>query len=181
MNKKPLCALVIGHSQESPGAINEACGLSEFAFNEIISMDIAAAVQEADVVRVNRHSYTRLPSQINQLNPDFIISLHCNAFNQNASGTEVLYYQGSLLGQQLAALLQPKLIAALQLRDRGLQPVTSRNRGGFLLHNTLAPAIIAEPFFIDNDDDLLIARKNTDQLVNAYAETIEQFAYALQS
>ena len=179
MNKKPLCALVIGHTPESPGAMNKATGLTEFNFNEVLSQDIVGAVKEVDVIRVYRHRFQHLPEKINQLNPDFIISLHCNAFNQQATGTEVLYYQGSEQGQRLASMLQTKLLRALHLADRGIRARTSKNRGGYLLRYTNAPCIIAEPFFIDNNNDLLTARTQIDRLVKAYAQTIEQYAASL--
>jgi len=179
MNKKPLCALVIGHSQQSPGAVNKDSGLTEFSFNESLSIDIMAAVKNVDIIRVYRHQYRHLPEQINRLNPDLIISLHANAFNTQATGTEVLHYRHSTKGIALAQALQTNLVNALKLPDRGIK---SRNRGGgggYLLRYTHAPCVIAEPFFIDNNADLQTARTHIDQLVKAYADTIEQYAKTL--
>jgi N-acetylmuramoyl-L-alanine amidase len=39
---------------------------------------------------------------------------------------------------------------------------------------THAPCVIAEPFFIDNDQDLARAREDLDGLARAYAEAIDQ-------
>ncbi len=170
------CALVIGHKRSSPGAVNRSSGTSEFAFNESLSKKIENAVTGVIVQRIFRRTYQTLPGDINDLNPDFIISLHCNAFNESVSGTEVLYYHRSTVGEQIAGVLQKKLLQALKLKDRGIKPKTTEDRGGFLLRYTKAPCILAEHFFIDNDSDLKIAKKNRKQLVQAYAEAISSIA-----
>ncbi len=168
------CALVIGHKKASPGAINVASGLTEFAFNEKLAMDIEQVTRGVEVQRIYRRTYSTLPADINDYRPDFIISLHCNAFNKTASGTEVLYYHRSQKSQALAELLQAELIRALGLKDRGTKPRSSEDRGGHLLKNTAAPCVISEPFFIDNDQDLAIVESNYEALVSAYANTIER-------
>ncbi len=67
-------------------------------------------------------------------------------------------------------------IKALELPDRGIVPRTSEDRGGNLLRYTYAPCLIAEPFFINNDEDLRIAMENREQLITAYADTIVTIA-----
>jgi len=171
-----LCALVIGHKKDSPGAVNAGSGLSEFDFNEALAMRIEAKVRGVRIQRIYRRTYDALPADINALGPDFIVSLHCNAYDTEASGTEVLYYHRSERGRQMAALLQTQLLACLRLPDRGIRPKTSEDRGGYLLRNTDAPCVIAEPFFIDNDGDLARARADEDALAEAYAKAIEAIA-----
>lgn len=179
--KGPQCALVIGHSHKSQGAANAKTGMTEFQFNEALSMDIAEALTpDMTVVRVYRDTYSRLPGEINALNPDFIVSLHCNAFYGRASGTETLYFEGSNRGLLLAKALQRHLVDALKLPNRGVKPSSRSDRGGYLLAETNAPCVIAEPFFIDNDNDFRIARENIDALVGAYAAAIKEFANLFQ-
>ena len=170
------CALVIGHKSASPGASNLASGLTEFYFNEQLAIDIEAAVSNVTIQRIYRRTYQTLPTDINEFNPDFIISLHCNAFNKEASGTEVLYYHKSEKGKAMSAILQQKIVAALALPDRGIKSRTVEDRGGYLLKQTLAPCIISEPFFIDNDSDLTAAKNNLDKLIVAYATAISDIA-----
>ena len=79
------CALVIGHKKTSPGAVNKASGLTEFTFNERLAFDIESEVSGVEVQKIYRRTYQSLPSDINELAPDFIISLHCNAFNTEVS------------------------------------------------------------------------------------------------
>jgi len=177
--KRRLCALVIGHKRSSPGAVNPSTGLSEFDFNDELSRLVEREVQEAEVERVYRRTYETLPSDLNALGPDFIVSLHCNAFDTKASGTEVLYYHRSLRGQKLAEILLKHLVAHLRLPNRGLKPCTAEDRGGYLLRYTKAPCVIAEPFFIDNDQDLARAREDLRGLARAYARAIDEAARVL--
>jgi len=157
MEMKKLCALVIGHKRTSPGAVNARDNLSEFQFND----RLAALIEEkvVDVQRVYRRTYHELPGDINALEPDFIVSLHCNAFNQSTSGTEVLYHHRSSKGKKIAQILQKRLVAFLGFPDRG--------------------CVIAEPFFIDNDDDLDRAQQDLDGLAHAYANAIYEMSKAV--
>lgn len=173
------CALVIGHKKSSPGALNANAGVTEFAFNDRLSFDVDEKETDTVIQRVYRRTYKTLPDDINEYNPDFIISLHCNAFNREASGTEVLYYHKSKKGKAFAEILQELLIGALGLKSRGIKPRTVEDRGGYLLRHTNAPCLIAEPFFIDNDSDFNTALNNRSELVNAYAEAISQIGKQL--
>lgn len=173
------CALVIGHKKSSPGASNKSSGLTEFLFNDKLAIDIEEEISGVQVQRVYRRTYNSLPDDINELNPDFIVSLHCNAFDGSASGTEVLYYHRSTKGQFMAGVLNEQLVEALGLKNRGLKPKTAEDRGGNLLKNTLAPCVIAEPFFIDNNEDLKTATDKRDLLVKAYANAIEAIAKSI--
>lgn len=174
--KKKLCALVIGHKKSSPGAINKNSGISEFEFNEELAIKIEKKVEKVDVQRVYRRTYEALPQDINALNPDFVISLHCNAFDGEASGTEVLYYHKSEMGKKMAEILLKHLVEHLRLPNRGIKPKTAEDRGGYLLCYTKAPCIISEPFFIDNDNDLAKAKEDLDGLALAYAKAIEEIS-----
>jgi len=173
------CALVIGHKADSPGASNENGQISEFEFNQALAKAIRQQVVGVQVRLVYRQRYQDLPDEINQLQPDFIISLHCNAFNRQVSGTETLYYHKSAKGKQMAQLLNHNLVQALQLKDRGIKGKHSEDRGGYLLRYTQAPCVLAEPFFIDNDADLAVAQIKHEKLVKAYADSIEQISRRL--
>lgn len=174
------CALVIGHKKDKPGAANADSNLTEFVFNEQLAKDIKATINQVDITLVYRKSYQTLPNDINVLNADFIISLHCNAFNKKAAGCEMLYYHKSTSGKAIAEILQKNIQAALGNNDRGVKPKGSEDRGGYLLRYTNALCIIAEPFFIDNNDELALAQDNYQALVQAYANSVEQIAEMLE-
>jgi N-acetylmuramoyl-L-alanine amidase len=111
MTDKKLCALVIGHKEASPGAVNPGTHLSEFEFNDDMANRITELVQNTNVQKVYREkTFRELPGDINVLDPDFVVSLHCNAFNGKASGTEVLFYHKSKKGEEMAGILLRHLV-----------------------------------------------------------------------
>ena len=173
---KKLCALVIGHKKSSPGASNNKTGLNEFDFNENLAILIEKKAQRTQIQRVYRRTYQELPGDINGLNPHLVLSLHCNAFNRRTSGTEVLYYHRSEVGKRIAEIMQRHLLDFLGLRDRGIKEKTAEDRGGYLLRYTKAPCVIAEPFFIDNDQDLAKAQENLEGLAGVCARAIDEMA-----
>jgi len=168
-------ALVIGHSNESQGARNKSAA-TEFEYNERLVSMIYTSLYKTNVHLdiVYRGSYKKLPDKVNKLKPDYIISFHCNAYNKTVSGTETLYYHSSKKGKLLAEYLQSNMIDALGLKDRGIKPKHSEDRGGYLLRYTKAPCVIIEPFFIDNDEDFLLASLNMDKLAFAISDVIKE-------
>ena len=81
-------ALVVGHKQNSPGACNAVRSMCEFPFNDNLVKNLAARVDNKhNIDMVYRDTYRGLPSKINNLDPEFIVSFHCNAFNTKATGT----------------------------------------------------------------------------------------------
>lgn len=152
---KIKCALIVGHSKKSQGSSNEAQGITEYMYNEDLAVRIKDYVSGlVDIDIVYRDTYKGLPDKVNALNPDFVVSLHCNAFNKEASGTETLYYHSSKKGKEIAKLFQNRLVLSLELNNRGIKPKHSEDKGGYLLKYVKAPCVILEPFFIDNNSDL---------------------------
>lgn len=174
-----MLALIIGHSETEKGASNDTHNVSEFDFNRTLAKLVKLHWGSAkDLILVYRDcSYKELPEKINNLGPEAILSLHCNAFNGVASGTETLYYYKSRKGEACAEAVQHYLVKALGLHDRGIKPKMERDRGGFLLKNTKATCVIAEPFFIDNDLDYEIAWNNLDKLVEAYVMALRKLLW----
>lgn len=171
-----ICALVVGHRKGSPGAKNAVDGVTEFSFNDELAQFISSSTGDVKIVVVYRDSYMGLPGKINELKPDFVISLHCNAFNTKASGTETLHHKRSTKGALLAAILQRRVVDALGLPNRGIKAKGVEERGGYLLKNTNAPCIILEPCFIDNDNDLKVVRDKKDVLAHAIIAGIHEYA-----
>lgn len=179
--RQKRCALVIGHKKVSPGAMNKNSNLTEYQFNEELADLIEQKVNNTGIHRVYRRTYAALPNDINELDPDFIISLHCNAYNGSASGSEVLFHHRSPMGKEIAGILLEKIVSCLNLPDRGIKPRTSEDRGGYLLRYTAAPCVIAEPFFIDNDNDLERATVNLSALAEAYATAIDDVSDLIET
>jgi len=172
-------AVVIGHSETSPGAMNKTYVMSEYEFHRALAYEIKTSFSDfnmADqIVVVHRENgYAKLPSEINSFNPDLVVSLHANAHDTTVNGCEMLYYHKSEKGKNIAQIFQDKLQALFSNKDRGIKPKSSEDRGGHLLKATDAPCIICEPFFIDNDEDYLLAEKlfENGELTKVYCEAI---------
>lgn len=177
------CALVIGHTEKRPGARCDVLKANEYHWNEPIAREVKEITDrngEVDVQLVYRTRYSTLPHEINDLAPDFIVSLHFNSASKSATGTETLYWKSSSQAKSLAQIFQDAMLDTLGLRDRGVKGLTSpKDRGAPLLRRTNAPCIILEPFFGSNNKDGRIAKSNRDNLVAAYATAIEDAAEEL--
>lgn len=171
-------ALLAGHSIKDPGAVNPNSGHTEYDYNRTLGNLIAIELAKVGVVRpliVNRDTYKGLPSKVNATGADVAIELHCNAFNGEASGTEMLCWVNSKIGHLLADRLQNAAYKVLALPYRGVKRIGADDRGGYLLKRTEMPCVIVESFFIDNDNDLAVGLKYQHQLAKAYAQVIEDY------
>lgn len=171
--------LVIGHSWEDEGAVSQG-GTSEYDFNKRVAMKVFERdeFKGVDIILKKRcTAYKSLPSQINEMRPNIVISLHCNAYeepnedDEEVNGTEVLYWGGSTNGKKYAEIFQKNLVDKLGYKDRGIKGIDEDDRGGFLLQKTEAPTILLEPFFIDalSEDEI---EDNVDKVVEAILDSI---------
>lgn len=95
-----------------------------------------------------------------------LISLHCNAFNGEARGTETLYRAGSDGSEYWAALVQQAAVEGLRSldetwRDRGIKPDTAsqHSRGLTILRGGIL-ACLLEIGFIDSEDRTLLLSRD---------------------
>ncbi|MGB1247812.1 MAG: N-acetylmuramoyl-L-alanine amidase [Chitinophagales bacterium] len=179
-SNKPLCALVVGHRPNAPGACSAKFNICEFPFNKEIAEQVQAKVKNARVQLVYRDNhpkgYSTLPAKINALSPNFIVSLHCNAASPDAKGTEMLYYHTSTKSHKMAKIMQRKVLDAFNFSNRYTKARSGDDRGVHLLKNTAAPCIITEPFFFSNDTETEIVLNNKSKLVDAYTNGIDEIA-----
>lgn len=170
-------ALVVGHKKEKPGAANYHYNISEYQFNNRLTHNIRNKLKDrfpADIKIVYRRTYTQLPYDLNNINPLFTISFHCNAFNTKTSGHEVLYYNNSIKGKYIATILNNNFNKYIpMLKNRGIKSKQEQDRGGYLLKYTNHPCIIAEPFFIDNDGDFEYIIEHNSNLIQSYVDSIK--------
>jgi len=173
-----MVALVIGHSIKDKGAYNSTYNISEFIFNEALVKEVSTQLDSRyiDNVIIYRRTLQELPNDINEYDPSFVISFHCNAFNKVATGSEVLYWHNSDNSEILAKILQTELVDIFGLTDRGIKTIYDDDRGAFLLKYVKAPCVILEPFFIDNDNDYSYALEKYDKLVEAIVNGISSYA-----
>jgi N-acetylmuramoyl-L-alanine amidase len=174
---KPEVLLIVGHQPWSPGARNKGKqgpeqDVYEYWFNRPLVSNIMAMLQ-AFGIDARQDEYHIGEGNVAgwDRKSQLLIEFHCNAFDMQASGTEVLYAEGSEKGQKCATVLLDHLVQELKLPNRGIKPKVRSDRGGYLLWGVQQVALIPEPFFIDNDADL--ARARECNLAGAYARGIE--------
>jgi len=91
-------------------------------------------------------------------NADMFISIHLNAFNKTAHGTEVFTY-GAKEVKQARNILNN--IVAMGYTNRGLKD----GKGLYVIHNTKAISMLVELCFIDSKEDM--SKFNAEKMANA--------------
>ena len=98
---------------------------------------------------------------------DLFCSLHMNAYNGSAHGTECWIYSTSSKSKPAAQRIVANL-ASMGLTNRGVKTSTKYDE----LRNTKAPAIIIETGFCDNAGDANLINHNLDKVARLIAEGI---------
>ncbi|BEU87814.1 hypothetical protein TAMA11512_12780 [Selenomonas sp. TAMA-11512] len=112
-----------------------------------------------------------ITSVANASGADIFVSIHCNAFNGNAKGTEVLVYPGSDAGRKLGDCIQRQIVDSLGTTDRGLKDRPNL----WVLKSTDMPAVLVELAFIDNAGDAALLRERQDEFARAVARGITDY------
>ena len=100
---------------------------------------------------------------------DYFISIHCNAFNGQATGAETLYFRED--SKEFARIIQCLYSTDIGLRDRGI-----KYRDNIaVLRNTTMPSILIELAFIDNESDAEVLRMNKSKIAQILANAIFKF------
>lgn len=107
----------------------------------------------------------------NDWNADIFVSLHCNAFNQHAQGTECLIFAKGSYAEDLADAIQRQIVNALDTVDRG---VKERPDLAVLKH-TAMPAVLVEMAFIDNEEDCEKLINQQDEFAAAIARGVTDY------
>lgn len=102
---------------------------------------------------------------------DVFISLHCNAFNTQAQGTECCVYELSSKSEQLARCVQRQIVDSLHTVDRGIK----ERPGLIVLKHTYMPAVLVEMAFIDNDGDAELLMQKKDDFARAIARGVTDY------
>lgn len=111
----------------------------------------------------------------NESGADIFVSLHCNAFNTTAQGTEVEVYSYGGQAQELAQCIQNQIVNSLGTVDRGVKERPNLS----VLKNTTMTAVLVELAFIDNDSDCELLTNQEDEFARAVARGISDYAAAL--
>lgn len=118
----------------------------------------------------------------NYSNADIFVSIHCNAANQAAKGTETFYCAGSSTGKKIAEYVQKSIVANLGTADRGVKDDTQSGAGRlYVLRQTAMPAILIELAFLSNEDDAKLLRDYQWRFANSIAKGLAQYCGVLSA
>mgnify|MGYP001089426753 CR=1 FL=1 len=112
----------------------------------------------------------------NQWGADVFISIHCNAFNGAARGTETECYSLMSEGGALAKCIQDQLVSSIDTVDRGVRERPDLR----VLRHTAMPAVLVETAFIDNDEDVQLLINEWDTIARAIARGVTDYAVSVQ-
>ena len=117
-------------------------------------------------VDVSNQDVTDRIIKANKQHLDLLVSIHLNAFDATAYGTEVLTANGRYMVEADRVL---KNIERLGYKNRNIKDGTSPRRIG-IINSTKAKAMLIECFFCDNKGD--VSKYNPDTMARAIAEGI---------
>jgi N-acetylmuramoyl-L-alanine amidase len=172
-----------------PGADNKITGLRECDVALDIGNKVAEYLQAVGYQTqvLQSDSLVEIVTAANNWLADLFISIHCNAFNTIAQGTETCVFSSygaqlnyaSPSSKMLGECIQSQIVNSLGTVDRGLKPRTPGINGLYVLTNTNMPAVLAETAFIDNADDESLLSSKRDQFAAAIARGITDYVGGL--
>ncbi|MBS5519795.1 MAG: N-acetylmuramoyl-L-alanine amidase [Acidaminococcus intestini] len=178
-----------GHDQKyDSGAVNPTTGLREcdvaLKIGSAVKDYLEAAGCECRLLQSDNLYYdsayadrsVAVCEDANEWSADVFVSIHCNAFNGMARGTETLCYNHMSDGGNLAQCIQNQIVGALGTVDRG---VKERN-DLIVLRRTGMPAVLVETAFIDNADDVQLLVGRQDEFARAIARGVTDYQCSLQ-
>lgn len=156
-----------------PGACNEEMGLYEnevcAAVGALVDKYLTAAGCVCKLLQ--SESLRRIYETANDWGADYFVSIHCNAYNTIANGTETLTYPSDREGYNLATAIQTQIINTFDTTDRGIKARTDLA----VLNGTDMPAVLVEMAFIDNPDDAILLRDRQDDFARAIARGVTDY------
>lgn len=136
---------------------------------------VAAYLEKAgcEVMAVQTADLAEICNVTNRWGADILVSIHCNAFNQKAKGTETFAYYGSREGDALAHHIQSQIVTSLATTNRGV-----KEAGFYVLKHTKCTAVLVETAFIDNKGDEQLLIDKTDEFARAIARGVTDYVSA---
>ena len=159
-----------------PGACGfglRECDVAKNVADLVVGYLTAAGVEV--VGNLQSDSLEEVVDASNEREADLFISIHCNACNGNARGTEVWYYHRSAYGEMLANCIRHQIVDVLGTADRGSKGAKPGVNGLYVLNNTGATAVLVELAFIDNEQDAQLLRDKQDEFARAIARGVTDY------
>ena len=165
------------------GAVNQTTGSQEadvaLSIGKLVKGYLEAAGCEVQLLQSDNLMYDGegpcVCDTANEWPADIFVSIHCNAANTEAHGTEVEIYPGSDESQRLGQCIQSQIVDSLGTTDRGLK----ERPGLCVLKHTDMPAVLVETAFIDNDEDAELLTNRQDDFARAIARGVTDYEQGL--
>ena len=145
---------------------------TEAEYNRDMMHAVADYLEAAgcEVLRVQEKRLADITAASNKWGADLFVSLHCNAANRRARGTETFSCRGSAKGKHLASCIQKQVTDSIVTIDRGV-----KEAGFYVLKHTDCPAALIEVAFIDNDEDEQLLLTHKDDIARAIARGVTDY------
>jgi len=162
-----------GTPDYDPGAVNEEMGLYEnevaAAVGDLVQKYLIKAGCEVELLQNESLAY--ICAMANRSEADLFVSIHCNAYNTVAHGTETLTYPDDKEGHKLAQCINDQIVNTFDTLDRGV-----KDRDNLaVLNGTEMPAVLVEMAFIDEENDAKLLRDRQDDFARAIARGVTDY------
>lgn len=176
-----------GHDIErDSGAVNHESGLRECDVAAAIGERVRGYLEEAgcEVQLIQSDNLDGNPPDLpcvvgsaNEWPADIFVSLHCNAADGTARGTEsIVWARNGGPAEILAGCIQTQIVKSLDMVDRGVKDCDDIGRSLCVLRETNMPAVLVEMGFIDNDADACAMTDRSDDMARAIARGVTDYA-----
>lgn len=173
-----------------PGAINKNSGITEadiaLEIGKMVKTYLETAGCEVMLLQSDNLYYDGVGECVceaaNNWPADVFVSLHCNAFNGQARGTEIFTSRGETKADKLATCIMQQIINtfgdALAVRSDWSDGDIDKESGLIVLLHTQMPSALYEMVFIDNDADLQFLLAHKDDMARAIARGVTDYLSA---
>lgn len=165
-----------GHApngEPDPGALNRNLKVRECDVTLEVAKLVARYLRRVGlpVVMEQSDSLEDIVDEANVYGESLFISIHCNAANGQARGTETFVStHASHNSVILADKIQDQIVNNLGTINRGV-----KYENYYVLRYTDAPAVLVELEFIDNDDGCHLLLDKTDEFARAIARGVTDY------
>ena len=172
------------------GAVNAELGLRECdvaadigervkLYLELVGIEVFL-MQSDNLAWESRHLErwnAAVTDEANKWCADIFISLHCNAADGEAHGTETLIYERGTRAERLARAIGWQITTSLGTTDRGVKERPEL----IVLHATAMPAVLVEMAFIDHLPEAKLLIEKADVFARAIARGITDYEAEMQA
>ncbi|QHI72922.1 N-acetylmuramoyl-L-alanine amidase family protein [Aminipila terrae] len=181
---KLVVVLDPGHGEATAGKRSPDGSLREYEFNRAVAnkMKNVLEAQGIEVIlTVNNDSDPSLSERCEKANnsdADIFVSIHANAFGNGSewtspSGWEIYYFEGSVLGNQLAEDIAESNFPQIAINNRGIKTTSNL----YVIKHTSIPSVLIEHGFYTNLQEVQLLKSDEwrDKVASYNAEGIIKF------